>query len=174
MSDQSAGCSGLPRPWSPHLSPGGWVWGRGSRAQEHQPKPASCAPERVLASPRLSQTTVAALRKLLQPSYWGGCTPGPGPGASHFGWGRGEAVLAERAISPGGSRGKDPFPFPFTISENLWLFVHLSFLLKAVASAWGGLELISPCLPTLPLLRKEGKGRGVISYNLQTANARPS
>lgn len=95
-----------------------------------RPKPASCAPERVLASPRLSQTTVAALKKLLrlQHSCWGDRPHtghslirggGLAEGGSHSGW-------DQRKAPP------SPFPSPgVKIGGFLYIFPSL---LRAAAS----------------------------------------
>ncbi|CAI9153462.1 unnamed protein product [Rangifer tarandus platyrhynchus] len=101
----SEGGSRFPRPWPPSPLPHGEVWGRGAGTSSTRPKPASCAPERVLASPRLSQTTVAALKKLLRLQHrcWG---DRPHTGHSLI-WGGG---LAGGGLIPDGTRGKHPPP----------------------------------------------------------------
>lgn len=101
---------GLPSPGAPGRSR--------RRARQSEPSPRFASARQLLLPPRsyrcCSPAAGAAARR-----GWGARWPSrPGGG--------GEGACREGCLTPGGTPGKDPLPFPFTMSENLWLLVRLS------------------------------------------------
>lgn len=175
LGKRSAGDSGFPRPGSPLFPHRGEVWGWGSRVRGHPAKASVVRPQNEssprFASPRLSQTTVAASKLLLllrlrlrRRRLLG----------RPLAWGRGFSLLTgveglRRGASPSdGVGGRDPFPLPFTISGNWWLLV--ASLFRAVTRVSGRWELTSPFLLTLRS-REWGRLGELISLYPQTVCA---
>lgn len=126
------------------------------------------------ASPRLGQTTVAASQELLllQPSRWGGRSPGLGrPPATPPGVGGRGRASREGCLTPGGTPGKDPLPFPSTMSENLWLFVRLSLPRQGGCVSLGPVGADQALSPQFAFAGEGRQREGGTSLNPQTANA---
>lgn len=165
------GGSRLPRPWPPHSSHEARCGAGAREPTSTRPKPASCAPERVLASPRLSQTTVAALKSYCGCSTAAGA-PGRTPGLGVLTPDLGRGACGVWGVSfQLGSAESTPLPSPFTRRKNWWLLVHLSFPPKGGCFNLRPVRAVSPLSPHFAFAEKGGQSGGRTSLNPQTANA---